>query len=651
MSADPATEPEEAPSSGSLWPPLIGAILVLAALTFLLRREPGNLPVPLPTSPSEAPDLAEFHPQAVPGDGFIGSDSCRECHAHEHETWHASYHRTMTQLAHPETVMGDFNNVALSFPGTNGFKQFQLHSNADGLWAEFDTFGDLTFGDDRITLPVVMTTGSHHMQAYWMSLGNRRTMGLLPIVYLREDERWVPRRAAFLMPPSDVFSMEIGRWDKGCIRCHTTGSRPHEFVTNGLATFDSSVSEFGISCEACHGRAEEHVRLRRQAEIDGEPPVDDPIVNPAALSHRLSSQVCGACHSLFKYPKGHHIHQPGEPIDTNRVHLVGSDLARPDAITAGHKGRADEQTGSAAHENLNGYFWPDGQLRVVGREYSALRHSDCHQSGNMSCLSCHRLHQSKTDSRSAKEWANDLMAAGMYSDHACLQCHETEKFATVFHTRHGADSAGSRCYNCHMPHTAYGLLKAVRTHTISSPDIATEIRTGRPNACNLCHIDRTLEWSADHLKEWYGISKPKLKPPSRETAAAIVWALRGDANLRALAAWHLGWQPAHSAIISPEWIPPILSILMDDPYDAVRYIAYRSLKSLPGYGDTEFDYVASEAKRRQIIETIGLDWNNRRSPGLVNRPELLVNPAGRIDFPALRDHMNSRNHRLVHLLE
>ena len=97
---------------------------------------------------------------------YVGSESCRECHAHEHDSWHDSYHRTMTQVAGPETVIGDFSDVRLQFPGQDGFKQFRLWQDGGQYWAEFDSPGDVGRSGDRMTLPVVMTTGSHHMQAY-----------------------------------------------------------------------------------------------------------------------------------------------------------------------------------------------------------------------------------------------------------------------------------------------------------------------------------------------------------------------------------------------------------------------------------------------------------------------------------------------------
>ena len=37
-----------------------------------------------------------------------------------------------------------------------------------------------------------------------------------------------------------------------------------------------------------------------------------------------------------------------------------------------------------------------------------------------------------------------------------------------------------------------------------------ELETGRPNACNLCHLDRTLAWTAKHLEGWYGFAPPEL---------------------------------------------------------------------------------------------------------------------------------------------
>jgi hypothetical protein len=33
------------------------------------------------------------------------------------------------------------------------------------------------------------------------------------------------------------------------------------------------------------------------------------------------------------------------------------------------------------------------------------------------------------------------------------------------HTHHASNSSGNECYNCHMPHTTYGVLSAIRSTT------------------------------------------------------------------------------------------------------------------------------------------------------------------------------------------
>lgn len=49
--------------------------------------------------------------RALPGPveeaGFATSDTCRSCHPSQYQSWHDSYHRTMTQAATPETVLAN----------------------------------------------------------------------------------------------------------------------------------------------------------------------------------------------------------------------------------------------------------------------------------------------------------------------------------------------------------------------------------------------------------------------------------------------------------------------------------------------------------------------------------------------------------------
>ncbi len=147
-----------------------------------------------------------------------------------------------------------------------------------------------------------------------------------------------------------------------------------------------------------------------------------------------------------------------------------------------------------------------------------------------------------------------------------------------------------------MPYTTYGLLKAIRSHQIDSPTVQASQQTGRPNACNQCHLDRTLAWTADNLERWYGTPRPRLTDDERQVAASVLWLLRGDAGQRALMAWSLGWDAAHEAS-GWEWTPLYLAQLLDDPYEAVRLIAYRSLQGLPGYEELQYEFTAGRRER------------------------------------------------------
>ena len=283
-------------------------------------------------------------------------------------------------------------------------------------------------------------------------------------------------------------------------------------------------------------------------------------------------------------------------------------------------------------------FWSDGEVRVSGLEYTGLKASACFQRGELSCLHCHSMHASAPDAQ---------LRSDRDGDRSCLPCHAAEVHAGPAHTHHAADSTGSRCENCHMPYTTWGLLKAIRTHRIASPNIATTLASGRPDACNLCHVDRTLAWTAEHLSAWYGAPAVALDDEERTTAASLLWLLRGDAGQRALAAWSLGWEPAR-AVSTSAWMAPFLAVLLDDPYSAVRYAAARSLRTLPGYGDLEYDFVGPPAGWRRAQEAVMARW---RGADMAARPELLIGADGRVDRTAADTLRRRRDDRPVALSE
>lgn len=574
-------------------------------------------------------------PKEAQAAGYVSSATCRACHAHEYQTWHDSYHRSMTQRASPESVLADFDDVTLERKG----KTFHLERLGDEFWIEMDDpMAAKESPASRVRRKVSMTTGSHNMQLCWYESGHSRVIGLLPFAFLLDDQRWIPRIAAFVLPPSDEIMPEFGQWSLVCLKCHATNSRPRlDMDRGGIHGADTEVSEFGIACEACHGPGAEHVAanrnpLRRYAmHLATEP--DPTMVNPARLDHVRSTQVCGQCHGNFDFVLS------GRPLQEWFAHGF---KYRP--------GKDLESTRKATRAGWDEQFWSDGVPRVAGREYNALLDSACFERGEMACVSCHVLHQPTDDPRPRAEWANDqLRHAG--DDENCLSCHESYAAEIPAHTHHLADSAGSRCYNCHMPHTAYGLLKGIRNHRVANPSVVNTLATGRPNACNQCHLDKSLGWTVDTLATWYGTAKPALSAEDRTYAAGVRWALEGDAAQRALVAWSLGWQPAQEAS-GREWIAPYLAELMGDPYEAVRVIAERSLRKTPGYEHMEFDLLGSDEMRAAAKTEVLEQWRATIAPaGDDHRAPVLIGPDGVLRAELFALLLSRRNNRLVSLLE
>ena len=571
-------------------------------------------------------------------DGYVSSDRCQACHPAQYRAWHQSYHRTMTQVVTPETVAAPFDPTTLRYKDGSSYR---LERKGDEFWIEVtQPPGWLGNEPVRSEHRLLMSTGSHFFQAFWFNAGTTRVMKLMPFFYSILDERWMPVDAAFVSPP-EVFigTMDTGRWNFVCLRCHTTRPRPR---ISSMTEMDTRVAELGIACEACHGPAEEHIAAnrnpKRRYEYHLSGKSDPTIVNPTRLPPLRASEVCGQCHAVLKsksteakvrFLSDGHSYQPGDVLESELgIKMEGE-----------------------------GQFWSDGMIRVSGREYNGLIRSPCYLHGDeergiLTCFSCHQLHQTADDTRPREQWAHDQVKANMLDNHACEQCHaefiETARLES--HTGHEPTSSGSSCYNCHMPYTGWGLLGAIRSHEISNPSVDESLETGRPNACNLCHLDKTLAWAAEHLEDRYGLVPPELDADETTVAASILWTLKGDAGQRALMAWAMGWETAEE-ISGTDWMVPYLAQLMEDPYDAVRYRAHKSLQRKPGYETTPYDSFGAAGKQEFAARGIRQAW---RFPPIAGRQRvvaLLIDDTGKLDRSIFERLLRDRDERPVTLAE
>src|SRR5881396_2172322 len=123
--------------------------------------------------------------QGRPG-GYVSSDQCKSCHPDQYDSWHRSFHRTMTQLPSRQTVRGKFDGLTLELEGQKYF----LEQRGDEFWVEMvdpdwryvRQLKQAAYRQGRLSARppeeaspprarkrITMLTGSHHMQAYWVA--------------------------------------------------------------------------------------------------------------------------------------------------------------------------------------------------------------------------------------------------------------------------------------------------------------------------------------------------------------------------------------------------------------------------------------------------------------------------------------------------
>jgi predicted CXXCH cytochrome family protein len=377
----------------------------------------------------------------------------------------------------------------------------------------------------------------------------------------------IARRDAFIEPPD--APQHAVRWNSNCIACHATAGEPR--AKEDGPGFDTRVADLGIACEACHGPGGAHVeryqdpvaRLAARKRRGSDPT----IVNPARLAADRAAAVCGQCHA-YAYPRDEEGfwrsgyaegYRPGEGLEASRTVLT------PDVL--------DDPRGPKVDMATSDLFWPDGTVRVAGREYNAMVQSACYLRGvgdrRITCTTCHSMHASDPD---------DMLRRDRSMQAVCTSCHAMP----AGHSRHAPGSSGDVCVACHMPKTSYALRTAIRTHRIGIPEaMANE---GGPNACNLCHLDRSLAWTAATLGAWGDGSDESSEPstaPSTALAGAIGLLTR-DAAERVLWADAMGDADALAAS-GADWEGPLLAYAAErDRYAVVRYVAARSRRKLEG---------------------------------------------------------------------
>jgi predicted CXXCH cytochrome family protein len=528
-------------------------------------------------SPPGTTTVRLVHPDSNihPAD-YAGPESCRDCHKKNYQGWSQHPHRWMNALARPQTVKGDFSPEArISYLG--GQATFREHEDGYRML--------LARGATRRLYAVSQTIGSRFFQYYVGKLlegpepdGHRAYVidQVLPFGYWLDRQEWVPvvhvglgetpdgeREDPFAPHALDVSFSPYYE----CNSCHTTFALGDELARNFWALGRHAPVPLHWSLPDYLGGVRDDLLIpgKRPAEYTDQE-VQQLLVGMqmfAAPEHAVKLGVtCESCHLGCQQHAAGKLAKPS--FFPHSPHL------RAEAAAAIDPGPTHENVNWACgrcHAGQRPYF-AAGMATWNSTEYTDAMKGSCYS--QLRCVDCHNPHQA-----TGPQWTRTAAE----DDASCVRCHQ--QFATdealAAHTHHSAGSTGSRCMNCHMPRLNEGLQNVVRTHMIFSPTNRQMIEANQPNACNLCHVDQSIDWTLTHLRQWYGATYDDdqlvASYPRRDEPAVIGWLKHRQEAVRLVATDAV-------ARSGDRRLLPALIDLLDDPYLLNRQFARIGLESM-----------------------------------------------------------------------
>jgi len=473
---------------------------------------------------------------------YIGPAACGECHAEESTRWSASLHRTMNQRATQATIVG--RDASLDYRG-----------------------GTFAFDRERATMTlaragrtvryrITRTIGTRGLQEYVGIAEGKHEEVRLPFAWWPRRRGWYPQPYfdPWLDEPSfDPYAEVTEPWAERCPWCHST----YPFAQRIARAAGKRVG---------HGLE----------QLFDAPPGGDRLQVDQQITVGIS---CESCHL------GGRAHAAGAPI-----HFIPIGAkARPGAPrpTKFADERADpaivNRVCAQCHSGPSPRF-PDGSASRNSSEALDLAASAC----TARCVDCHDPHRADSRGDEARAIA------------ACTRCHP--KRVDPVHAGTGHD--GVSCLDCHMPRIVMGIDRHVRTHRIGSPTDRRMLRASAPNACNLCHLDRTLRWTIDGLRDGYAVRLGGRWDDDRSAGETYLASKEAAVRLIAADAY------AHSKLARSA-LPDLLPLL-DDRLAYVRAWAAFAVEDILG-GTLDYDPRAPPVERRRQIDQLRL--RARRAPG------------------------------------
>jgi hypothetical protein len=487
---------------------------------------------------------------------YIGPRECGDCHADEYARWSQSLHRVMNARGDdPGAVVGDFADAVLHYAGGEA----RFSHDARGYAMTVARAGRTT--RYRIT----RTIGKRGLQEYVGIADGEREEVRLPF-------GWWPRRGGWYPQPYfdpwlgdeasfDAFAPVREPWAERCPWCHSTYPFAQRIARS------SGPAQLGHGMEQLFTAAPGGERLDVAAQV-------------------TTGISCESCHL------GGRDHAAGGPI-----HFVPQGAtARADAHVPAEPFRDERRD----PEVVNGvcaqcHSGPSPRLS----DHTALRNSSealdlaASPCRGIKCTDCHDPH--RADSR-----GDDTRARG-----ACTHCHDALAQPAAATAHAGRGHATATCLDCHMPRMVMGIDHMVRTHRISSPTDPAVLGDAGPNACNLCHLDRSIEWTADELARGWevrlAVARWELSyRPSLDTPVGEIWLASAQPAFRLIAAHAYARSPLGKGEL------PRLYDGLADPLAYVRTWSLFAIEDLLGRTLTldELDLRAEPAVRARQLAAL-----------------------------------------------
>jgi len=466
--------------------------------------------------------------------GFVGSQSCRECHEKFYQLWSTSFHglamqpyttelaRTNLTEQKTEVVAGKYRFRAdLS-------KSVVLERTSDG----------------EKRYPIVQVMGGKNV-FYFLTPLERGWLQVLPVAYDVRRREWFDTTASAMRHFGDRRDEALYWKDRpltfntSCFGCHVSQlSKNYDLKAD---SYNTTWAEPGINCETCHGPSGGHVELFHKLPTNQPAPADIQLIVLSKLTTEQRNATCAPCHAKMS-PLTMNF-APGDRY-FDHFDLVGFESAD---------------------------FYPDGRDLGENYTYTSWRCSPCAKGGQLDCVHCH--------TSSGRYRFKDPVKA----NDACLPCHAARVANAPEHTHHKAGTAGNECISCHMPMTEFARMRR-SDHSMRPPTPATTLLYNSPNACNLCHTNQTAAWADKLVREW----RPRdYQKPVLERAALIAAARKQDwkklpdmlsylsrTNREEMQTVSLIRLLANS-VADEQW--PVLRRLMADPSPLVRASAAEAL--------------------------------------------------------------------------